>query len=171
MGSKAAEQAGAFRLPPSITSSELLSAVRYELARELEWREQTAVKVLVTKKAPDENDIPERSAETRDVLAAWCGRREATESDVRELAKFLQTFRPVTVHLTLAALPSAAQRERLVSWFRRTCRPDLLVSFAADRTIGGGIIVRTPNHVFDLSFRERLSEGRGAIARAVRNVG
>lgn len=159
-----------FALPDSIITTEMLSAVRYELARELEWRKQAAVKALVTKKAPKGEEVPTRSLETQGVIDAWVGGGDATEEDVTDLAKYLADFRPVTVHVILAALPNRDQSAKLVSWFRKNCRQDLLVSFTADRTIGGGVVVRTPNRVFDLSFREKLSAGRSHIGGIVRGV-
>lgn len=163
-------EAGArsFKLPPSITTAEILSSVRFEIARELEWREQAAVKALVTQKAPSRDELPPLSPEAEDVLAAWCGGRTPEEQDVRGLSEFLKTYHPVTVHLTMAALPVREQRDRLVTWFRKNCHPDTLIAFTADRTIGGGIVVRTPNRVFDLSFRQRLERGKGHIPEAVR---
>ena len=70
----------------------------------------------------------------------------------------------------LAALPNRAQRESLVTWFRANVSPHLLLSFVADRNLGGGVVVRTPNRVFDFTWKQQLVAGRSKLAEIIKNV-
>jgi F0F1-type ATP synthase delta subunit len=74
------------------------------------------------------------------------------------------------VHVRLAALPNRSQRETLVNWFRNSATPQLLVSFVADRNLGGGIVVRTPNHVYDYTWKQQLLAGREKLAGILKRV-
>lgn len=159
----------AFSLPSVIYTPQLLQAVDFEVERLREWTSDSSVKRKVGVEAAAE---PSRSPETQLVLDAWfADGKTATTTQLTELITQLRALKPVTVYITLAALPGERLKLQLVEWFRSSCRPDVLINFSADRTIGGGIIVRTPNRIFDYSFRKRLADGRLKLPEIIRHVG
>jgi len=157
----------AFELPPVIYSRELLESVIYELEQYLEWYHQSRVKAKVGSQPAAE---PTYSAETSLVIKTWFADQKTTITALEELVEYLKSIELPVVHVTMAALPNHAQRAQLVDWFRRTTGQPLLISFVADRNLGGGVVVRTPNHIFDYSWRERLTSGRGKLAEIVDRV-
>ena len=133
----------AFKLPPAIYSPELLQSVSYELQQYVTWFRDSQIKGKVGVTATEE---PVLSAESALAVSAWFG--DATKPTVNGLAELAATLRELkapVVHLVLAALPNHSQRAQLVDWFRTNTSPDVLVAFVADRNLGGGLVVRTPN--------------------------
>lgn len=158
----------ALNLPNQVNTPQLLEAVVFEVDRLRSWLADSAVKQKVGAKAETE---PSRSPETQMILDAQFAGKPLTVDGLEALLAELKSLKPVTVHLTLASLPSEAIKLKLIDWFRTNCRDDVLISFVADRTIGGGLIVRTPNRIFDYSFRQRLIDGRTKIPELIRHVG
>lgn len=157
----------AFNLPSDITTPQIFEAVQFELERLRDWLSDSVVKRKVGAKPVHE---PSCSPETKQLLDSWLGDKAPSASLLTALIEELKKMKPVTVHIVMAALPGDDLKQKLVAWFRTNCRPDALIGFSADRTIGGGIIVRTPNRIFDYSFRERLAKGRYKLPELVRNV-
>jgi hypothetical protein len=156
-----------FELPGAVYSPQMLEAVTYEIRQYLEWYRQTKVqKEVGAKSAPE----PTHSAETALVIEAWLANRTATVEAVEELVEFLANLKLPQVHIMLAAMPNRAQRTALVDWFRNSTTPQLLVSFVADRNLGGGIVVRTPNHIYDYTWKQQLIAGREKIAGIIKSV-
>lgn len=156
-----------FTLPAAIYSPQLLESVIYDLERYLEWYRQSEVRKRVNAKPDDE---PTHAAETVTVIEAWLAGKPATVEAVEALLAYLRKLKLPQVHIMLAALPNRAQREALVLWFRNNVGPGLLLSFVADRNLGGGIVVRTPNHVLDFSWKQQLVDGRKQVAEILKRV-
>jgi hypothetical protein len=167
MASDAQPQAPAYELPPAVYSPQLLEAVTYEIEEYLDWYRQMRVQSRVGAKAAAE---PTHSAETVVVIEAWLAGKKPTLESLEELVAQLKSLKLPEVHIMLAALPNRAQREALVSWFRNNATPHLLLSFVADRNLGGGIVVRTPNRVFDFSWKQQLINGREKIPEILSRV-
>ena len=156
-----------FRLPDSVYSPELLASVNYDIDQYMQWYRQARVQQKVG--AP-QSEEPTYSAETVQVIKAWLGDSKPTVELLEALVKHLHKLKLPVVHITLAALPNHAQRSQLVDWFRANATHDMLMSFVADRNIGGGVLVRTPNRVFDYTWKQRLVEGRSKLAELVKSV-
>ncbi len=157
----------AFELPTAIYSQELLESVTYEIEQYLAWYRQARIQHKVgTKPAPE----PTYSAETSLAIKAWFTSQKPTIEALEELVAHLRGLKLPVVHVTLAALPNHEQRAQLVDWFRRTAGHPVLVSFVADRNLGGGVMVRTPNRIFDYSWREQLVTGRSKLAEIINRV-
>ncbi len=154
----------AFKLPSTVHSPELLESVAYELETYLEWYRQARTQHRVGVKPLPE---PTYSAETSEVIKAWFSDKKPTVEAIGELLKYLHELKMPVVHVMLAALPNHAQRLQLVDWFRQTAGIPVLVSFVADRNLGGGVVVRTPNRMFDYSWRQRLVEGRAKVGEII----
>lgn len=157
----------AFKLPPAVYSPELLESVIYELEQYLDWYRESHIRREVGGKAGEE---PAHSAETVLVIEAWLEGKKPTVESLERLIKELHDTKLPVIHITLAALPNHEQRGKLVDWFRTNATPDVLLSFVADRTMGGGIVVRTPGRIFDWSWRQRLLEGKGKLGEIIRHV-
>lgn len=156
----------AFELPSAVYSPQLLESVTYEIEQYLAWYRQTKVQKKVGAPLAEE---PSHSGETVLVIEAWLEGKPATVERLESLIDYLKKLNMPVVHLSLAALPNHDQRARLVDWFRHEAgsRP-ILISFIADRTMGGGVMVRTPNRLFDLSWKQQLIAGRAHLAEILR---
>lgn len=157
----------AIELPQEINTPQLLEAAIFELERLRNWGTDSSVK---TKVGVDLDSEPSLSDETQKLVTDYGSGKALTAAKLAALIKELKSLKPVTVHITLAAAPTAGIKMSLISWFRQNVEKDILIGFASDRTIGGGIIIRTPNRIFDYSFRKKLIDGRSKIPEIIRNV-
>jgi len=157
----------AFELPPAVYSPQLVESVIYDVQYYLDWVRQNQIRAKVGAKPKAE---PNHSDETVLVIEAWLAGKPPTLESIEALLEHLRQLKLPEVHITLAALPNRAQRETLVSWFRNNASPQLLVSFVADRNLGGGIVVRTPNHVYDYTWKQELVAGRDKLAGIIKRV-
>ncbi len=156
-----------FILPAAVYSPQLLESVIYDLQVYVDWIRQNEIRAKVGTKLKEE---PNHSDETVLVIEAWQNGEAPTIDSVHALLDHLKNMHLPEVHITLAALPNYAQRKTLVDWFRNNTAPELLVSFVADRNLGGGLVVRTPNRVFNYSWSQELVAGRDKLAEIVRRV-
>jgi hypothetical protein len=156
-----------FVLPAAVYSPSLLESVIFDIQTYLDWIRQNRIRKTVGAKAKDE---PTHSAETVVVIEAWLAGKPATVESLEELLKHLRGLKLPEVHIMLAALPNRTQREALVTWFRTNVSPALLLSFVADRNLGGGLVVRTPNHVLDFTWKAQLVAGRSKLAEILKRV-
>lgn len=159
--------AAKFELPPAVYSPALVESVAYDIQYYLDWFRQNQIRKKVGAHAKDE---PTHSAETVLVINAWLDGKPATLESLEALLEYLRKVDLPEIHLMLAALPNRSQREALVNWFRTNVTPHLLVSFVADRNLGGGLVVRTPNRVFDYTWKQQLIAGRSKLAGIVKHV-
>lgn len=157
----------AFELPGAVYSPQLLEAVTFDIERYLDWYRETKIQKKVGAKGKEE---PTHSAETVLVIEAWLGGKPATVESLEALVKYLKELKWPQVHVMLAALPNRSQREALVDWFRANTTPHLFLSFVADRNLGGGVVIRTPNRVFDFTWKQELVAGRDKLAGIIRRV-
>jgi len=157
----------AFELPPAVYSPALVESVMYDIQYYLDWVRQNKIRKTVGAKVKEE---PTHSAETVLVIEAWLAGKPATMESLEALHDALRDLKLPQVHIMLAALPNRAQREALVTWFRTNVSPLLLLSFVADRNLGGGLVVRTPNRVFDFTWKQQLIAGRSKLAEILHGV-
>lgn len=157
-----------FKVPGDIQTPEQLQAAIYEVERYAEWLRETGVRHEVgATNLPDE---PGMATETLAVVKAWQARKKVTAESLSQLAAALRGYHPPVVHLVLADIAPPALRQRLSAWLRANCHPMALLAMSADSTIGGGVVIRTTNRLYDESFRHRLVAGRDALAKAVGDV-
>ncbi len=157
----------AFKLPGSVYSPSLIESVIYETGQYLDWYREAKVHKTVGAKAAEE---PSFTGETVQTIEAWFEGKKPSVEGIEGLVAHLRGLNLPVVHVTMAALPNHSQRASLVDWFRAQTNPDVLVAFVTDRNLGGGVMVRTPNHVFDYSWRQRLVDGRDKLAGIIKNV-
>lgn len=157
----------AFELPAAVYSPQLLEAATFDIEKYLNWYREVKIQRHVGAKSADE---PTHSAETVLVIEAWLDGKAPTVESLEALVAHLKGLKLPQVHVMLAALPNRAQREALVNWFRANTTPHLLLSFVADRNLGGGLVVRTPNRVFDFTWKQELLASRDKLAGIVKRV-
>ena len=157
-----------FKVPADIQTPEQLQAAVYEVERYTEWLRETSVRKEVgATSLPGE---PAMAPETLAAVKAWQGGKKVTAESLSKLAAWLKAYRPPVVHLVLADIAPPALRKKLSAWIRTNCHPSALLAVSADSTIGGGVVIRTTNRLYDESFRHRLVANRAALAKAVSNV-
>jgi F0F1-type ATP synthase delta subunit len=79
----------------------------------------------------------------------------------KEQLRTLKDRAPV-VHLTFAAPSDPESLEYLTDWIRKELHPMALVTVGLQPSLIGGVYIRTPNHIHDLSMRA-LFEGKTSI--------
>ena len=157
----------AFKLPDSIETPEQLHAAGYEVERYIEWLRDSGVRHRVGSKALAE---PPLTAETLSVVKSWQGKRKITADSLAELLEYLRGAKPPVLHLVLPDFATPQLRTQLSKWARSNCHPDALITLVADSTIGGGVVIRTDNHVYDYSFRGRLLAARPKLTGIIAHV-
>lgn len=159
----------AYELPPEVYSPHLLESVIYDLETYTDWYRQTRVqqKVGATGVAKAE---PDHSAETELVIRRHFGDQNPTLETLEGLLAELRALNLPQIHIKLAALPNHEQRRQLVTWFRTNISRHALLTFVADRNLGGGIVVRTPNHVYDFTWKQQLMGGSAKLAGIIHRV-
>lgn len=159
------------KLPPTLASVEQLEGVMFELTEYLDWSRQSQIK---TKVAPAKAGVEPKawSAELQAILETWSEGKELTMHKVEDLMKELQHVRKTApaIHLTLAAVPGVAMRQQFVTWFRDEIHPQVLLSFSANRTILGGMVLRAGSHIYDYSWRKLLLAKRDILPELVSHV-
>ena len=109
------------------------------------------------------------SKASEQLLAAY--KAEGRE-DVVALVKELGSIRrqaPVA-HLTFPVSPPEHTLETMADWFRSNVHPNALLTVSVDRTLLGGMVVRTTDKYFDFSFSTALGANRNLIPKAVRHA-
>lgn len=84
--------------------------------------------------------------------------KPATQELLEEIYKFLKEAHDAgpRLHLTLATLPNETFKRDMAAWARQNIDELALVSFSYDRSIVGGVVVRTRNKIFDFSYSKKL---------------
>ncbi len=75
-----------------------------------------------------------------------------------------------TVHMTFAAEADAASLQQLIAWVRQSVHPRAVIGVGLQPELLGGVYVRTPNHVYDLSIRARLQNSRHLIVEELEAI-
>jgi len=156
-----------FELPGAVYSPQLLESVIFDIQTYLDWYRQNQIRLKVGAKPKGE---PNHSDETVLTIEAWLKGKSPTLESLQSLLEHLRQLDLPEVHVMLAALPNRTQRQQLVDWFRNNATPKVLLSFVADRNLGGGIVVRTPNRVFDFTWKQELAAGRDKLAGILKRV-
>lgn len=104
-----------------------------------------------------------------DALATDNNRNLLQEADRQQLRGFLQTVEQSapTIHISFASDPSSALSAKLVGWLRSNIHPAVLLQTGLQPTIAAGCVLRTANHSFDFSLRERFNEQKPLLLQAL----
>lgn len=90
-------------------------------------------------------------------------------SDRDSLYSFLKSVyaeAPI-IHMSFGADPSPLFTMRLISWLRQEIHPLVLLQIGLQMNLGAGCVVRTTNHQFDFSLRNRFKESRSVLVAKI----
>jgi hypothetical protein len=159
-----------FSLPPTLYSPRQVDAYQVELDAYLEWLRESERKSrgggnVSAGRSP-------LSAEVLQVLDQFSEGRPTAIAQVERFIGWLKAIKQSTplVHVTLPTFAGADMKQKIVGWFRENIAPNVLVSFSVDRTILGGLIIRTANQIYDFSFVRALLDNRSKLPEIVRRV-
>lgn len=85
-------------------------------------------------------------------------------ADLKKGLRLLKDHAPV-MHVTFAVEADPQFLQQLVSWIRQEIHPLALVTAGIQPALAGGVYVRTPSHVYDLSLRTMLASKRDLIVQ------
>jgi ATP synthase delta (OSCP) subunit len=157
-------------LPESLYSPEQLQACAFELDVVISWRRRQDIKKQSGYAGPVTADF-----ELGPTIAGLLGTRETVArmplATLEEVHKQLNEWlaQPVT-HVTFAVSPPTSIKVEIVKWFRAQVLPTALVKFHVNGNIIGGMVVRTPNKIFDFSFRKQLLQRKSLIPEILKRV-
>lgn len=100
-----------------------------------------------------------------DALASENNRDLLKGAHRAELLEFLAycAEKAPSIHISFAADPSSAFTAKIVGWLRAKIHPLALLQLGLQPTIAAGCVVRTTNHVFDLSLRNQFAAQREVL--------
>ena len=152
-----------FVIPPSIVSKGDIS----RLVREFESLDNALTAQSVRKKA---NAAPEELPATSPQLKAFLDANplDLESSNARTAyVKQLRTLKgkvPV-MHMTFAVVADPESLQQLSAWVRGSIHPQTVIESHLQPALVAGVYLRSPNHVFDLSVRNKLKSKRGELEK------
>ena len=69
------------------------------------------------------------------------------------------------LHMTFATVADPASLQQLAAWARTSVHPQAVITAGLQPGLVGGVYLRTPNHVHDLSMRGLLSGQREVLVK------
>jgi len=132
----------------------------HRLQRELESLEESLQQVALRSGAKKNAETLPRISRLLDALASENSCNLLKKSERERLVQFLQTVSQSapSIHMSFATDPSAAFTAKIVSWLRTNIDPLVLLQIGLQPSIAAGTVIRTTNHVFDLSLRRHFDE-------------
>lgn len=150
-------------LPPSLISNTDVG----RLIRELEAVDNEFEQQLV--RSPGQPPVVPSLSRS---LASLCQQNNLqladapTRAELRAKLVSIKDTAPV-VHITFASEAEPEVLGQLVAWIRDRLHPLALITTGQQPTIVGGCIVRTPDHIYDFSLRERFNASRSSFVDAL----
>ncbi len=139
-----------FALPPALVSKIDLA----RLIREVEMVDSTLEAQKVRGYTKEQMRLPTLSRSLADFLEL--NKLDILDNQKRMILKedlrVLKDRIPV-MHMTFASEVDPESLEYLVAWVRKELHPQALISVGLQPSLIGGVYIRTPNHVHDLSMR------------------
>ncbi len=145
-------------LPPQVVSAQDLTVVIHELADYTSWATHETIKQRVG--VAGRQEVPVISPAATELLSTWANEHGNSVESYRQLIETLERViaSSPTITITLAGPAPQAVREHLVTWCRKNLSANVLVTFAFNRTLLGGMVVRAGSRIFDWSLRRRLMD-------------
>jgi hypothetical protein len=155
------DQPGTFVLPPSIVTRVDLSRMVSELERVDNDMTSAGVRARTGGEGLSTPTMSEQLTDfiTQNKLDLADGRGR---SDLIVRLRRLKDDAPV-IHMTFATVADGDSLRQLSAWLRSSIHPQALISVGLQPALIGGVYLRTPNHIKDLSMRARLKGGRELI--------
>lgn len=158
------------KLPDSVTSPQDLTSLIIELREYARWFSHESIKKRVNKTAKQEAPLltPAAAELVRQVEA----KKSYDRSDIDDIIDTLTHIKDSapTMTITLAAPPTTDVKQSLANWSRAHIAPNVLINFQFNRTLLGGMVVRSGSHIFDWSFRRQILNAPVSFAEVLRRV-
>lgn len=74
------------------------------------------------------------------------------------------------IHITFASEPEPSILVQLISWIRTNLHPSALVTIGVQPAIVGGCVFRTPDHIYDFSFRNQLVASKSLLTDRLKEL-
>lgn len=152
-----------FVLPPSIVTKVDLSRV----VSEFEQVDNELTTASVRERTGGGTiDQPRMSEQLSDFLA----QNQLDMADSQARSEFIKRLRQLkdtvpVLHMTFSASADGESLRKLSAWVRGSVHPQAVIAVGLQPALIGGVYVRTPNHVMDLSLRARLKGNRELITK------
>lgn len=106
---------------------------------------------------------------------ALVGANQSQWEDSSDIAAFTQKLEQAyqntpVFDVILPTYPHDTFLSELSGWFRREIHPNSLLDIKVRRSIGGGMVLRSKNRLFDLSLRPQILQSRDKIPEVLRRV-
>lgn len=156
-------------LPASVASTQDLVSLIIELQDYARWHAHESIKRRISGGRVSPAPLLSRAAEE---LVRARGGTSITSSELTSLIKQLERHKATApaVTITLAAPPTQGVKTALVSWCRTNIAGNVLVTFAFNGTLLGGMVIRSGSRVIDASFRRQILENRIKFPEVLRRV-
>jgi G3E family GTPase len=158
-----------FALPPALVTRADLS----RLVRDMESIDNDLESQKARNRATGKTDyhLPTLSKGLSDF--ADLNKLDLADDQTRVLLKQqMQTLKehaPV-LHMTFAVEADPLSLQKLIDYIRKEIHPQALLSVGMQPSLVGGVYLRTPNHIHDMSIRSRLEAARGTIAQDIERL-
>ena len=154
-----------FRLPSSVITKIDLS----RLIRELEQLDNDMTTAISRTKVGAESAwqpvLSEQLTECISLNQLKLGEPSQRRNIIAEL-RSLKDAAPI-VHMTFASPADQESLGKLAEWVRTKVHPQAIITVGLQPDLIGGVYVRTPNHVHDLSVRAQLAGHHDLIIQEV----
>ena len=157
-------------LPDNISSPQDVASLIIELREYSHWLAQK--NILNRTHAKHEIEPPTLTAAAKGLINGLDAKKILEQHDLDELINAIESLKsslPV-ITITLAAPVTNDIRKKLVDWCRKNIAPNILVNFAFNATLLGGMVVRCGSHIFDWSFKRQILQNRNNFPEVLRNV-
>lgn len=74
------------------------------------------------------------------------------------------------LHISFAAEPSPKILEQIIAWLRENIHPEALVIVGLQPNIAAGMVLRTPNKIFDMSMQSYLKRQEPYLVKLIDEV-
>ncbi len=159
-----------FRLPDSLSSPQDLTDLLLEVKEYAKWKAHNDILQRAGSKRTTKP--PELSKTANEVISDWSKNKSLDKSGVEELIDILNKFtvKAPRINITLAAPSSGDLRKKLIGWLRDNIAPNILVTFDFNKTILGGMVLRSGSKIFDWSFRRQIMASRDKFVKEINRV-
>ncbi len=137
----------------------------HRLQREIESLEDFLQQAALRQTGEKNAEALPRVSRLLDALASENSCNLLKKAERERLVQFLQTVSQSapSIHMSFATDPSAAFIAKIVSWLRANIHPLVLLQIGLQPSIAAGTVIRTTNHVFDLSLRSHFDAQKAQL--------
>lgn len=107
---------------------------------------------------------PKTTPEMEDIFRLN-GLNQLDDQDRLKLKTIMDTLRDKTptIHMSFSVSPNRRFLEKIIAWMRKNIHPLIILHIGLQPNIGAGFTLRTNNHFFDFSLRQRLNKNANLL--------